>query len=116
MPKAASNRYALFVQSSDSGSLEGVFLMSGSPKQMFRGITRSIFFRLRKKASKIGIHVVSPTGEALKDGVKIQWNYDATAELLEVECISTPFWFNSTQINKNLREEIEATLDMSRAA
>lgn len=90
--------------------------MSGSPKQMFHGVTRAIFFRLRKQASKIGIHVVSPTGEAIKDGVKIQWHYDANAELLEVECIGAPFWFNSTQINKNLREEIEATLDISRAA
>jgi hypothetical protein len=47
--------------------------------QIFHGITRAIFARLRQKASKVGIHVASPKGEAVKDGVKIQWNYDATA-------------------------------------
>jgi hypothetical protein len=89
--------------------------MSIDPKQTFHGITRAIFARLRKKASKVGIRVVSPKGEAVKDGVKIQWNYDATAELLEVEC-RAPFWINSTQINRNLRHEIEVTLRSTRAA
>jgi hypothetical protein len=83
--------------------------------EIFHGITRAIFARLRRKASKVGIHVASPKGEAVKDGVKIQWNYDATAELLEVEC-RAPFWINSTQISRNLRHEIEATLESTRAA
>ncbi len=89
--------------------------MSGNPKQIFHGITRAIFARLRRKASKFGIHVVSPKGEAVKDGVTIHWNYDATAELLEVEC-RAPFWVNSTQVNRNLRNEIEVVLRSSRAA
>jgi hypothetical protein len=90
--------------------------MPGSPKQMFRGITRAIFARLRKRASRIGIHVASPAGQAVKDGVKIQWKYDAKAELLEVECVSAPFWFDSARINRKLRQEIEATLRSNRAA
>jgi hypothetical protein len=89
--------------------------MSGNSKQTFRGITRAIFARLRRKASKVGLHVASPRGEAVKDGVRIQWNYDAASELLEVECI-TPFWIDCTQINRNLRREIEATLESMRAA
>jgi hypothetical protein len=83
--------------------------------EIFHGITRAIFARLRQKASKVGIHVASSKGEAVKDGVKIQWNYDATAELLEVEC-RAPFWINSTQISRNLRHEIEAILESTRAA
>lgn len=90
--------------------------MSLSPKLTFGGITRAIFALLRKKASKRGIHVVGPAGEATKDGVRIQWNYDATLEVLEVECIHAPFWIDSTRINKELRREIEATHDASRAA
>jgi hypothetical protein len=90
-------------------------LMSVDPKQTFRGITRAIFARLRQRASKAGIRVASPKGEAVKDGVKIQWNYDASAELLEVEC-RAPFWINSTQVNRKLRHEIEATLRANRAA
>lgn len=89
--------------------------MSGNTKQIFHGITRAIFARLRKKASKIGIRVATPKGEAEKDGVKIQWNYDAKAELLEVEC-KAPFWINSSRADRNLRLEIEATLRASRAA
>jgi hypothetical protein len=89
--------------------------MSGSPKQRFYGITRAIFARLRKKASQVGIRVASPKGEAVKDGVRIQWSYDATAQVLEVEC-KAPFWINSTQVNRDLRREIEVTLRSIRAA
>jgi hypothetical protein len=88
--------------------------MSGNPKQTFHGITRAIFARLRRKASKFGIRVASSKGEAVKDGVVIQWNYDPGAELLEVEC-RAPFWLNS-QVNRNLRNEIEVVLRSSRAA
>jgi hypothetical protein len=91
------------------------FLMSGNPKQTFHGITRAIFARLRRKASKFGIRVASPKGEAVKDGVVIQWNYDPGAELLEVEC-RAPFWLNSTQVSRNLRDEIEVVLRSARAA
>jgi hypothetical protein len=84
--------------------------MSSNTRQIFHGITRAIFARLRKKASKIGIRVATPAGEAEKDGITFQWNYDAKAELLEVEC-RAPFW-----INRDLRHEIEATRRMSRAA
>src|ERR1700751_2373884 len=90
--------------------------MSGSPKLTFPGITRSLFNRHRKKGSKSGIHVVGPTGEAVKDGVKIQWNYDAISEQLEVQCIRAPFGVDSARINHDLRREIESTLDYDRAA
>jgi hypothetical protein len=90
--------------------------VSGSSKLTFRGITRTIFTRLCKKASKTGIHVVGPTGEAVKDGVKLRWHYDVTSEQLEVQCIRAPFWIDSARINNDLRREIEATLDSVRAA
>jgi hypothetical protein len=89
--------------------------MSGNPKQIFHGITRAIFSRLRRKASRLGIRVVTPKGEAEKDGVIIQWNYDAAAQLLEVEC-HAPFWINADQVHRNLRHEIEVTLQSVRAA
>ena len=52
----------------------------------------------------------------MKDGTRIRWNYDADAELLEVECVSAPFWISSAQINRKLGQEIEATLKSNRAA
>src|ERR1700685_1364813 len=89
--------------------------MSGNAKQIFRGITRAIFARLRRKAAKAGLRVGGPRGEAVKDGVKFQWNYDAVSERLEVECIA-PFWINSSQINQDLRHEIEAARNSNWAA
>jgi hypothetical protein len=83
--------------------------MSGNPRETFRGITRTIFARLRKKASKAGIRVASPKGEAVKDGVSIRWNYDAGSELLEVEC-QAPFWIDANRVKKDLRHEIEAVV------
>jgi hypothetical protein len=83
--------------------------MSGNPRQIFRGITRAIFARLRRRASRVGIHVASPKGEVTKDGVLIRWAYDAGSELLEVEC-RAPFWINAARVNADLRHEIEETI------
>ncbi|HKR28637.1 MAG TPA: hypothetical protein VJS11_14335 [Acidobacteriaceae bacterium] len=76
----------------------------------FRGITRAVFARLRRKAAKHGIPVRHPRGEAARNGVVIQWNYDPTAEVLEVECVRTPFWIAPAAINSKLTEEIESEL------
>jgi hypothetical protein len=84
-------------------------------KQTFRGITRAIFARLRKKASKIGFCVAERVGSAKKDGIGIHWNYDPHLEILEVQC-STPFWINSARVSEQLRCEIEATIQSYRAA
>ena len=89
--------------------------MFTNPKQTFRGITRAVFARLRKKASRIGFPVAKPVGSANKDGIRIHWNYDPQAEILEVEC-STLFWINSGRVNEELRREIEATIRSHRAA
>jgi hypothetical protein len=83
--------------------------MSGNPRQIFRGITRAVFARLRRRACRVGIHVASPKGEAVKDGVLIRWAYDAGSESLEVEC-RAPFWINAARVNADLRHEIEATI------
>jgi hypothetical protein len=83
--------------------------MSGS-RLTFRGITCSVFARLRKKATQNGISIARPAGEAVKDGVRIQWKYDPEAELLEVECVRTPFWIDAARVNRKLSLEIQATL------
>jgi hypothetical protein len=84
-------------------------------KQIFRGITRAVFARLRKKACKIGFPVAKPVGSAKKDGISIHWKYDPQLQVLEVQC-STPFWINSARVNEELRCEIEATIRSHRAA
>lgn len=82
----------------------------------FHGVTRAIFRRLRRKAKQNGIAVVRPAGEAVKDGVKIQWKYDPETELLEVGCIGAPFWIDSDRVNRKLSQEIESELRRGRAA
>ena len=89
--------------------------MFTNPKQTFRGITRALFARLRKKASRIGFPVAKPVGSANKDGIRIHWNYNPQLETLEVQC-STSFWINSARIHEELRREIEATIRADRAA
>lgn len=90
--------------------------MLSGPRLIFRGVTSRIFARLRKKAKQNGIAIARPSGEAVKDGVKIHWNYDPDAEMLEVECIHAPFWIDPACVNKKLSEEIELELGSGRAA
>ena len=84
--------------------------MLSPAKLSFRGITRAIFARLRKKAGKHGLPVLQPRGEAVRNGITIQWKYDESAEVLEVECIRTPFWIAPATINSKLSQEIESEL------
>lgn len=90
-------------------------MLSGS-KLLFRGITRAVFARLRRKAARSGIRVLQPRGEAVRDGVKIEWEYDATTEVLEVECVRAPFWIDRAAIQSRLHDEIESELERKRAA
>jgi hypothetical protein len=90
--------------------------MSFGSRLTFRGITRAIFKRLRKKAEQNGIPVAAPAGEAGKHGIVIEWKYDPDAELLEVECIRSPFWIDAARVNRKLSEEIRSAMDSYRAA
>ena len=90
-------------------------MLSGS-KLSFRGITRAVFARLRRKAAKSGITVVNPRGEAVRDGVRIEWEYDAATEVLDVECVRAPFWIDRATIHGRLSDEIESELKWKRAA
>jgi hypothetical protein len=89
--------------------------MSGS-RVTFREITRRVFARLRKKAAQNGIPIARPAGEAVKDGVRIQWKYDPDAEMLEVECVKTPFWIDAARVNQRLSLEVQAALESDRTA
>jgi hypothetical protein len=90
--------------------------MSLGSRLTFRGITRAIFKRLRKKAVQNGIPVAAQTGETFKHGIVIEWKYDPHAELLEVECVHSPFWIDAARVNRKLSEEIESAMDSHRAA
>jgi hypothetical protein len=59
---------------------------------------------------------VRPSGEAVRDGVRIEWEYDAAAEVLEVECVRAPFWIDRAAIHGRLSREIESELEPRRAA
>jgi uncharacterized protein YjhX (UPF0386 family) len=90
-------------------------MLSGSGLS-FRGITRAVFARLRRKAARSGIAVLHPCGGAVQDGVRIEWEYDAAAEVLEVECVRAPFWIDRAAIHCKLSHEIESELKAERAA
>jgi hypothetical protein len=90
--------------------------MPSGARVLFHGITRAIFARLRTKARQNGITVVRPAGEAVKDGVKICWNYDSDTELLEVGCVHAPFWIDPARVNRRLSQEIQAVLGFDCAA
>lgn len=90
--------------------------MSSGSRLTFHGITRALFARLRNKAIQNGLRVGRPVGQAVKDGVRIEWNYDAEAELLEVGCVHAPFWIDPARVNRRVSQEIQAVLGSNRAA
>lgn len=90
--------------------------MLSASKLLFRGITRAVFARLRRKAKRSGLTILEPRGEAIRDGVKIEWDYDPAAQVLEVECVRAPFWIDRAAIHGRLSDAIKSELDFDRAA
>lgn len=90
-------------------------MLSGSGLS-FRGITGAVFARLRRKAARSGITVLQPRGDDVRDGVRIQWDYHAEEEVLEVECVRAPFWIDRAAIHSRLSREIESELKPKRVA
>ena len=83
------------------------FQNAACPVQNFGGITDAQWLCLQQKAAEAGIAIHGTVGQATEQGVTIGWNYDATAQTLELACLSKPFLYPCSMINAKLRELVD---------
>jgi hypothetical protein len=90
--------------------------MASCATQTFSGITQARFNALIQKASSFGITVSGDSGQASKDGVTIRWAFDPTAQTLELQCLSAPFFIGCGTVNSQIHNLVDATEGVVAAA
>src|SRR4029077_8683494 len=68
-------------------------------KQTFNQITQDQFNCLVQKAGASGLPLTGNTGQATKNGFNVSWNYDPSAQVLEIQCLAEPFLVPCSAIN-----------------
>jgi hypothetical protein len=84
--------------------------MTQSAPQVFTGITPEQFARLGQKAAASGIALNGNSGSATKFGVKVGWNYSPEEQKLVLECLETPFFMSSDEVNAKLQAMVKMSL------
>ena len=72
-------------------------------KQAFTDITLQRFHCIQARASaSYGISISGNQGSASKNGITIEWCYDPTTLILELQCIESPFFVSCPKINGSI--------------
>jgi len=84
--------------------------MAPSAPQVFNGITPNHYAILTQKAKAAGIDISGPSGTASSFGVKVAWNYSAEAQVLSLQCISTPFFIQAEDVDAKIQALVKQAL------
>jgi hypothetical protein len=79
-------------------------------KQTFTGLTPDQFTALAAKGAASGLAVSGNQGQATKNGFKVTWNYDPTAGVLEIQCVSAPFLVPCSTINGRIHDLVDSVI------
>ena len=77
-------------------------------KQTFNQITQDQFNCLVQKAGASGLPLTGNTGQATKNGFNVSWNYDPSAQVLEIQCLAEPFLVPCSAINSKIHELVDS--------
>jgi hypothetical protein len=73
--------------------------MSACKQQVFDGITQSRWDCIKKAVQgKTGIVISTDSGNAAKSGFSVEWNFDAPAKTLSIQCVEKPIVLSCTTI------------------
>jgi len=64
--------------------------MAGCDVQTFIGFTPQHFACLLQRAQSSGLNISGTSGTASRGGITIAWSYDASAQVLSVQCTEKP--------------------------
>jgi hypothetical protein len=84
--------------------------MGSCAAQIFTNISSDQFACLVGKANAAGIAISGNVGNASKDGITIQWSFDAGANTLTIQCTSSPFLVPCGTINSKIDELVDSCL------
>ena len=85
--------------------------MSACANQHFTGVTDSVWTCLQAQAQKqFNITINTNSGQASQDGFTISWNYNSSAQTLDIQCTDSPWWAPCSTINGKIHDMVDACL------
>jgi hypothetical protein len=81
--------------------------MSACATQGFDNVSQSVFNCLVQMAGSYGITISGNSGEASKDGFTVRWDYDPTAQTLQLQCTDSPWWAPCSTINGKIHDLVD---------
>ncbi len=82
--------------------------MAACATQTFTGITQARFNCLVQKAQASGITINGNVGVATHAGITIRWQFDPTANTLELQCMAHPLLATCGLVNGRIHDLIDA--------
>jgi len=90
--------------------------MAQAAPQVFSNITPEQYANLAAKAQAAGIDMSGNTGTASKFGVEVAWNYSAATQELTLQCLRTPFFVKTEDVNAKIQALVKETLASDRSS
>jgi hypothetical protein len=83
--------------------------MASCPAHTFR-VTAEQFESLTEKANAAGIAIEGTFGSAAKDGITLEWRFDAGTEALTIQCTSAPAFVPCSMIGSRIQALVRDSL------
>ena len=83
--------------------------MAPSAPQTFHNVSPATFEKLAQKARSAGIPLDGNSGSASKFGVEVEWNYSPEKQELTIQCLRTPFFLKSGDVDAKIRDLVQQT-------
>ncbi len=75
-------------------------------KQTFLGVTPDAFNCLIAKATANGMPISGNSGQASEGGFTLAWNYNPEAQMLDIQCLESPFMAPCLMINGKIESMV----------
>ena len=72
--------------------------------QKFPNVSPTVWACLKKAAAAQGYTITTDSGQQSGSGFTIAWDYNATAQTLEVTCTANPGWAPCSLVNSKIQQ------------
>lgn len=83
--------------------------MSACQQQVFNGVTQSRWDCIKQTIQTgTGVEIGTDNGSASKSGFTFQWNFDAAAQVLTIQCMEKPVFIPCEGIESRLTAIVDS--------
>jgi len=81
--------------------------MSACGMQSFSNVTADVWNCCKSTAANYGVQISSDSGSASSHGFTVNWNYDASSQVLQLQVTDKPFWAPCSIVNSKIHDAVD---------